>query len=211
MTDNKKESKFLEYKFQGTGLTTAERNWAKKKFRAYRTHYHIESYSDLQLLEELVFREALQERTKARINRINKSNNVRESNLVPKHIWTELNNNEERILVLKEKLGLFKEKNIDDPFKKFEVLQKKFEIWKNDHIEERKVTCPFCSKIFFLNIRIDKYQESKLKLYKNKVLCNEHLWKCYKEGKITKEDLASILNVSIDYIFWLEKHIINLP
>jgi len=200
-----------KYKFQGTGLSISERNFAKKKFKEYKGNYHLDSFSDLQLLEYLVYRETIHERYKRKIGELSKNKEVKEKNIIPKHLLIALNDNLEQILILKDKLGLFEEKKGEDEYKAFQILEKKFEVWKANHIEERKVICPFCSQIFFLNIRTDKYKESGLKLFKNKVLCNEHLWKCYKEGKITKEDFAQILNVSSDYIDWLESKIYDKP
>ena len=199
-----------KYKFQGTGLSVSERNFAKKAFNKYLSTYPNPSYSDLQLLEELVYRETIHERYKKKIGELNKNEKVKEEKIIPKYLLTFLNENLAQQITIKEKLGLFREKT-EDEYKAFKTLEKKFEIWEQNHIEERKVTCPFCSQIFFLHIRTDKYKESGLKLFKNKVLCNEHLWKCYKEGKITKEDFAKILNVSPDQVDWLEEKIYNKP
>lgn len=186
--------------FRGTGLEPAEKKWAGRRFNEYKANYNIGNFSDLQLLEEIVWREVLQERYKKSL----------EDKPDARYIQNNLNDNLSQILILKEKLGLFETKK-EDEYKAFKVLENKFDIWKKEHIEERKVTCPFCSEIFFLNIRTDKYTESKLKLFKNKILCNEHLWKIYKEKKITKEEFAEILNVSPDYIDFLESKIYNKP
>ena len=203
VTENKDN---LKYKFQGTGLSVAERNYAKKAFNKYLSTYPNPSYSDLQLLEELVYRETIHERYKKKIDDLNKNDTVKAENIIPKYLLEFLNENLAQQIILKEKLGLFKER-VEDEYKALQILEKKFKIWEQNHIEERKVTCPFCSEIFFLHIRTDKYKESGLKLFKNKVLCNEHLWKIYKEKKITKEEFAEILNVSKDYIDWLEEKI----
>jgi len=201
------------YRFKGVGLNKEESKIANKLFNEYKANYNIDNFSDLQLLEELVYRETKQNSYKRKLAELNKklSEKSTTENIVPKAVLNSFNDNLTQILILKEKLGLFEEKKEKDEFKAFQVLEKKFSIWKENHIEERKVTCPFCSQIFFLNIRTDKYQPSKLVLFKNKVLCNEHLWKCYKEGKITKEDFAQILNVSPDHIDWLEEKIYNKP
>lgn len=201
------------YRFRGVGLSKEESKRANKLFNEYKANYNIDNFSDLQLLEELVYRETKQDSYKRKLGELNKklSEKSTTETIVPKAILTSFNDNLGQILILKEKLGLFEEKKEKDEFKAFQVLEKKFGIWKENHIEERKVTCPFCSQIFFLNIRTDKYKESNLKLFKNKVLCNKHLWKCYKEGKITKEDFAQILNVSPDHIDWLEEKIYNKP
>jgi len=196
----------LKYKFQGTGLSVSERNSAKKAFNGYLSTYPNPSYSDLQLLEELVYRETIHERYKKKIGDLSKDDTVKEAKIIPKYLLDFLNDNLAQQITIKDKLGLFKEKT-EDEYKAFQVLEKKFEIWEQNHAEERKVTCPFCSEIFFLHIRTDKYKESGLKLFKNKVLCNSTLWKIYQEKKITKEEFAEILNVSIDYIDWLEEKI----
>lgn len=200
------EKENSKYKFQGTGLSVAERNSAKKAFNKYLSTYPNPSYSDLQLLEELVYRETIHERYKKKIDELNKNEKLKAENIIPKYLLEFLNENLAQQITIKDKLGLFKEK-LEDEYKALQILEKKFEIWEQNHIEERKVTCPFCSEIFFLHIRTDKYKESGLKLFKNKVLCNEHLWKIYKERRITKEEFAEILNVSPDYIDFLEKKI----
>jgi len=195
------------YKPEFQGLITKEKHTAEKLFEAYRDRYNISSFSDLQLLTTLVFREILQIRYKKKISSLNKNLAVKDAQIIPRHLMDSLDSNEEKILILKEKLNLFKERQEEDPFNYLETLKKKFELYRKDYPEEFKTTCPFCSEVFFLNIRTTNYKESKLKLYKDKVLCNEHLWHCYKENKITKTDMASILNVSADYVDWLESKI----
>ena len=203
VTENKNNS---EYKFQGTGLSVSEKNFAKKAFKKYLSTYPNPSYSDLQLLEELVYRETIHERYKKKIGDLNKNDKVNEEKIIPKYLLTFLNDNLAQQIIIKEKLGLFKERT-EDEYKAFQILEKKMDIWEENHVEERATTCPFCSMKYYLHIRTDKYQPSKLKLFKNKVLCNSTLWKIYQEKKITKEEFAEILNVSKDYIDWLEEKI----
>ena len=199
-----------KYRFQGEGLEKTEKKTAKKLFDGYKKNYSIDSLSDLQLLESLVYRETIQIRYKNKIAKISESKTIEKENIIPKNLLNALNDNLTQILILKEKLGLFSEDKKDE-YKAFEVLEKKFDIYKDEHIEEFDIDCPFCAKKFFLNRRTDKYQPSKLVLFKDKVLCNSTLWKIYKENKITKEEFAEILNVSEDYIDWLEEKIYNKP
>ena len=201
-----------KYKFAGVGLDRGEKIWAGKRFKEYLNLYPEASYSDLQLLESLVYRETLTYRYKKKIEQLDKNKKINEiGTIVPDKILSVLNDNGKEILTLKEKLGLFQEKKEDDPYEHFKTLEKKFDIWKENHAEERAVDCPFCSQKFFLNIRTTGFTVSKLKLFKNKVLCNSTLWRLYKENKFTKEEFAEILNVSKDYIDWLKEKIYDKP
>ena len=60
----------MEYKFTGTGLENKEKRWAKQRFEDYREANHFERLSDLQLLEELVLKEAWQERYKKQVEQL---------------------------------------------------------------------------------------------------------------------------------------------
>jgi len=221
MASEKKAPKEFEgYKFKGTGLTTAEKHWAKSQFDEYREHYHLEHLSDLKLLEELVYREAFQERYKKKIEKLVKKLKEKskkteeilsEDEIVPKYVLDALNRNLEQILILKEKLGLFEEKKGEDPYKYHRRLMKKFKIWMEENQGSRTLSCPHCSKMIMLKIRIEVWEALKHPFFKDRILANKHLWKLYKEGKITKLDMAKILlgeqTESIDYIDWLEEKI----
>jgi len=59
-------------------------------------------------------------------------------------------------------------------------------------------------------IRVDKYDTFKHPFFIDKVLANKHLWKLYKEGKITKLDVGQVLEASEFYVDWLEKKIFEV-
>lgn len=204
----------LNYEFSGSGLAGSEKKWAEERFKDYRNRYHIESLSDLQLLEELVFREALQERYKKKVGKLSKEKPDTsgdkpkvKTEVIPTHIIRAMDENLERMMMIKEKLGLFEEKKGEDPFKYIQDLKKKFKIWREENQGSRTVTCPHCSKMILFKIRTEAWEAQKHPYFKDKVLANRHLWKLYKEGKITKEDIGQILGCSTDYIDWLERKI----
>lgn len=199
------------YKFSGTGLGVKERNTAEKKFEDYKKNYNIDKLSDLDLLSEKVFREALQERTKAKIGQLLKNKRVDSTNAVPKHLLDSLDANLEQILKLDEKLGLFTQKKEKDPFQYIATLKKKFKRWLAEN-PDRYITCPHCSKSILLRIDPKHYIPIRHPFYKNNVVYNEQAFLLLKEGKITKLDVARILlgvdTQSPDYVEWVLQEVI---
>ena len=179
MTENKKD----EIQFDGTGLTTKEKNWGKKQYNAYRERYHIANISDLSLLSELVWREAIQVRYKQQAEKTAKSKTTSdEGGKVPTYILKTLDENLNKIIELKKELGLLQEEKGKDFYDYISQLKKKFKIWRDDNQGTRQIVCPFCSKLFFLMIRTDKYEAKKPSFFRDRILANKHLWCLYKEG-----------------------------
>jgi hypothetical protein len=204
MADTNDEYK---YELQGSGLSTKEKKWAKKRFEDYQSHYpHLNKLSDLQLLEELVFFEVSQEQYKEKVKSLMAKVKSEDAGAVPRAIQDQINNNLDQIIKLKERLGLFEDKKSLDVWQHLKDLFSKFALWREQNQDCRKVTCPFCTKPFFLMMRTDKYQESEFPMFKGKVLCNHTLHTLYKEGKVTQEEYADILGTSPDYITWLEEN-----
>ena len=201
MSENNK----FNFKFEGTGLAKEEKKEAKKSFSSYRRQYSINNLSDLELLSELVFREALQNRYKRKIEDLSDE----QKEVIPKYIIESLDSNLSEIIKIKEKLGLFEDKKKTDPFEKFNILRKKFFKWMEENQGSRILTCPHpeCGKTIMLKIRTKAWEALKHPFFKDKILANKELWKVYKEGKITKEEQAKILGVTPQYIDWLEEKI----
>lgn len=204
-----KELEKIAEMFKSLGLSSGEQYRAIFQFKEYKDSYHIESYSDLQLLSELVFREILQERCKTKIGTVDKSKNVKEQKIIPVAVMKALDDNLDRMLTIREKLGLFSDKKVDDPFEHLQTLEKKFEKHREENAGDYSIPCPFCSKMIFLMFKVKNYEAKKHPFFKGKFLVNDELWKLYKEGRLTKEDLANIFQTSSDYIDWLEAHIYN--
>ena len=195
------------YKFDGEGLTEYERKWGKKLFDSYVDIYpHLNKLSDLQLLEQLVFHEALHKRYRKKIGTYAEGNT---KVIVPAPLSKSLHENLHEIYDLKEKLGMMEDKQKLDVYQDWDALKKKFALWREKNQGSRKVTCPFCSEIFFLMIRTDKYEEKKFPFFQDKILCNKKLHVIYKEGRITKEEYAEILGVSEDFPDWLDEKWFN--
>ena len=197
--------------FKGIGFTRNEKRRAEQKFKKYKEIYHIESLSDLQLLESLIYREILQERTREQIKNDVKKKSKKDNGEIESdelrplsvRLMKVLNENEEHILILKEKLGLFEDKKVKDPFKHIQILKKKFKIWRENNQGSRTLICPFCSKMLMLKIRTKAWEVQKHPFFRDRILASPHLVKLFMDKKITKEDVARILGCSSDYINWL--------
>jgi hypothetical protein len=84
-----------------------------------------------------------------------------------------------------------------------EQLRKKFVLWEKENQASRTFVCPCCSKMLMLHVKPDVWEVQEHKFFRDKILCNEHLVKLFKENKITKEDVALILGTSPQYVLWL--------
>ncbi len=210
------QADFTNYVFRGSGLTTRERNWGRARFQAYKDHNHIDSPSDLQVLEDLVFNEALSNRYKQNIEllskeleKVNKKADPKAQEQVPIDLIDTLTSVRNEILKLKTKLGFFAERTVKDPFEKFKVLEKKQEKWMDENLLGRESVCADCGQMQYLKIRTEHLETIKHPFFRDKVLMNEHLWKLYEEKKITKLDIAKVLlgseATSTDYVDWLEQ------
>ena len=197
------------YQFQGSGLTTKEKRWGEQRFSEYRQNYpHLHKMSDLLVLEDLVFQEALHERLKENISqRAKKDQKSKEDSAITAGTQELFKESIDLQFKLKEKLGLFEDKKKLDAFRDFEQVKEDFKEYRRRYPHLFKTTCPKCSFEYFLKRRTDCYEEIEAPWFKDKVLCNPELWDAYKCGEITKERAARILGVSPDYIDWLAQKI----
>ena len=199
MTDINKS----DFNFDSTGLQSGEKRWGTIRFNNYKERYHIDNISDLQLLSELVFREALQTRYKKQIEKLNKSETSSDNPKIPSTLLSTLDENLDKIISLKKEIGLLQEIKGDDPFKYVQQLKKKFKLWLEENQGSRTTKCPHCSKIIMFKIKTDKWEAGKHPFFKDNILTNKHLIEVYKKGKIDKEDVSKILGCSKFYIDWL--------
>ena len=199
-----RSKKNKDFEFDGTGLNTGEKRWGTIRYNSYKEKYHIDNISDLTLLSELVFREALQMRYKLQIEKVAESKTTATDRAkIPSSILSALDENLDKIINLKKELGLLREDKGDDPFKYVQQLKKKFKKWMENNQGSRTVKCPHCSKVIMLKIRTDKWDAEKHPFFRDSILTNEHLIQLYKEKKITKEDVGKILGSSIFFVDWL--------
>jgi len=111
-----------------------------------------------------------------------------------------------QISILKDKLGLSRDKAQNaqkDSIEIIDTLKKKFKVYREQNQASRTLVCPHCGQMCLLKIKTDKYESMKHPFFRDRILGNVHLVKLYKEGTITKSDVAEILGTSEDYTDWL--------
>lgn len=218
-----------DYSFQGTGLSTKEKNWAKGRYEEYQKHYYINSFSDNQLLEELVFYESLQERYKKQIQKTEKQVEEAVEEVVdgkkktkkkkvyvkiPDWLLDALDNNLKTILNLKKQLGLLNKEDIDEAKTEKQKL-KKFRIWQLENQACREGQCTKCGEMVLFAVKVDHYNMHKHPNFMDVHFFNKPAWRCYFGKKITKLELAKIMlgedTTLSDYIDWVERELESHP
>lgn len=183
----------------GVWQNQVEAEKAQGLFTSYKEGKNFTEPSDLENLKMLVDAEI----KKYRLQR-NPNSSIRET--------VEISN---LIIELKKKIGLLGEESSDGVAERIKSLMKKAQEWRNKNRVAFEIRCGHCGKENLLRIKTDCYESFKHPFYTDRVLCNQHLWDLYKEGKITKLDLAKVLfadkaKENIFYIDWLEQKIYSL-
>jgi plasmid maintenance system antidote protein VapI len=191
------------YRYSGGGLDKKEKRWGSNRFYEYLKNYpHLHKMSDLTLLEELIFQEALHERIKSKMWELTNGKKITEE--FPSDLQDAFKKSIDLQFKLKEKLGLFEDKKKLDAFKDFQETEEKFKQYRKENPDLFKVTCVKCAFPFYLKRRTENYEPLTGSWFKDKVLFNLPLFKKYQSQEVlTKLDMAEILGVSeyyIDYI-----------
>ena len=178
-----------------------ERKEAKQLLGKYLREYSIESIADKNTLSQLIFLELFNKRLQKQLNDLQEQKEIPSIKLIES-----LHRNLEKIVLLKNTLGITKEKDYSqksDTYKSLELLKKKFKIWRNENQGSRQMLCPHCQQMILMKIRTDIWEAQQHPFFKDRILGNETLIKLYKQDRISKKELADILECSTDYIDWL--------
>ena len=188
-----------KYKADWVGLTKEEAKTADNSYKSYIDKYSVEKFSELEDLKSLIVNEVIKERYQKHLLEKEEKNQI-----PPKTEIDAFTSIQNQILTLKDKLGFLEDVGKDDPFKYHQQLKKKFKRWCENNQVSRTLTCPYCSRLIMLLMRVDKYDALKHPYFKDKTLFNEHAFKLLEEGKISKLDVAKIIQgeeaESTDYV-----------
>lgn len=199
VTSRKNEERDLE--IEALFISKKEKTLARNLLHRYLEDYSIETVSDKNTLQQLIYLEILHLRLQVQINEFYKDKQPIKDKLIDS-----VHKNINEISLLKDRLGISKSKLMDsqsDAYKALDMLKKKFKLWRESNQGSRTIVCPNCSKMVLLKIRTDKYDAQKHPFFKDRILYNEHLLKLLSQDKITKDDVAKILETSSYYVDWL--------
>lgn len=173
---------------------------AKRLVKKYLHDFTPETISDVNTLRSVVYLEILTLRLQ---NALNVSQEEKKIDL---KIVEAIHKNQTQLLVLKDSLGITKLKQADSAksvSQKIAMMRKQFEIWEENNQASRNCTCPYCGQMFLLHIRMEHWEAQKHPFFKDRIIYNKPLIELYLQNRITKDDLAKILEVSSDYIDWV--------
>ncbi len=187
-----KDHKEIVNKFKGE-----ERKQALSLLEKYFKDYSIESVSDINTLKEIIFYEIIQYRLQDKLN------DFAESKTIPIQLVNVMHENSEAIIKLKNSLGLFADKEKKSEYDVLKHLKRRFSVWLNENQASRTLVCPHCSKMVLLKMKTDIWESQKHPYFRDRVIYNKVLIQLYHDQKITKKDLAGVLETSEDYIDWV--------
>jgi len=180
-----------------------EKKMAKGLLKKYLDDFTPETTSDINILRSVIFLEVINHRLQSDLNK--KYDNNEE---VPLKMIEIMHKNLDEVLTLKKSLGITRDsKKIDQTTvdRKIATIRAQFEVWLENNQASRHRTCPHCGQMILLRMRMDHYDLQKHPMFRDRILCNRHLVKMYQQEKLTKEDVAKVLEVSNDYVEWLVK------
>jgi len=196
----------LESRFSKTN----DKHLAKKFFDNYLSNYTISSYTDVQNLVDLVYEEVMLQKTQIEIDKMTSDEN---SKFVPTKQVETLHNIQDRIWVLKEKIGIIKNDKKDD-LTALQELEKKFTAYAHFNRNEFTLYTPYkcagCGREdvepLLLRRRVKDFDIYKHPAFSGRFLYNPEIIKDVKKGLITKEQAARYLVTSESYINWVIKN-----
>jgi hypothetical protein len=178
-----------------------EQTIAKSLLRKYLDDYIPETVSDINTLRSILFLEVLNGRLQDELNTAKEA----KEDVDLKAVET-IHKNLNQILILKDSLGLTKDKKSGEAKEVDKVIsnmRKQFSLWEENNQASREAVCPYCKQQVHFHIRTEYWEIKKHPFFKDRILFSKPLVRLYLEKKLTKAEVAEILECSPDYIDWL--------
>lgn len=180
--------------------SVTERKIAKDLLQKYLNDYAIETISERNTLQEIIYLEVLQIRLQEKLNDFYE----KDSKALPLNVIEIVHKNSDAIIRLKTTLGLNKSKDKKNAYDVLEHLQRRFKIWLEQNQASRTIKCPHCSKFIFLKMRTEAWEAQKHPFFRDNMIYNKALFAKFGQNvMIDKDFIASVLEVSQDYADWV--------
>jgi hypothetical protein len=178
------------------GLSDTEKQKALQLYDQYVSEHSFESLAEKSTLINLVYLEILNDRIKLYIEQEGKD----KQGAIPLKMTEQLVNNTTQVMNLKEKLGMMKDADSESALELINELKEKALNYYEEHAGETYVRCPECQNLFRLLMKVDGLEPAKATFFRGTTLYNEKLMELYHYKKITKEEVAAVLGVHINYV-----------
>jgi len=181
------------------GLLPEEKLKAIELFNKYLEEKSFEHFSEKQTLTQLVFLEIFSERLRKKIEE-----EAKDKNAIPLRLVESLRETNDQILKFKDQLKLSsKDENGITLFEYLRDLKQRAIKYYEDHRGVNWTTCPKCSTLFPILARTEGMKSQNATWFKGTDYYNIPLFKLYHNRKITKEEIAEVMGVSVSDIDFL--------
>jgi len=179
-----------------TGCLPEEIKFASDLLQNYLAESSLSSYAEKDTLKQLVYLEVILERVKVYINKETEKANP----VPPIQMLEQLQYLNKQIIEIKNELGLTQKEDQKTVLDEWNKLKAKALNYYKESAGCNVVKCPECKKLFMLLKDVRNYTPEKITFFKKTMLYNKKLFEIYELGRITKEEMATILGVSNEYI-----------
>ena len=187
--------------------TSEDKSNAKRLFDDYLANYEFESLSDLNTLADLVCEEILKNHLQKELAGEEGKKQVPNDKII-----SSLHNIEERVLKLKEILGLDTKREKEE-LSALQELKKKFNSYIAFNRNSFTISCAHCGEMLLLRRRVKDFESLKHPMFSGRFYYNRRGMELVKANIWTKEQYAWVFHTSVDYVNWClknENKIINI-
>ena len=167
----------------------------------YLKDYELESVSDSNTIQEVIYYEVLQTRLQDKINELY-ANNVK---AIPYDMVGIMHKNSETIIKLKSTLGLNKSsKDKLIGYDAYDHWIKRHQKWLSENQAGRTMKCPHCEQFVLLKMRMDAWEAQKHPFFKDNTVWNEFLMSHLGRTVFVDDQFVSnVLETSKDYVSFM--------
>lgn len=178
-----------------------EQRLAQVLLDRYLKDFDLETVSDRNTIQEVIYYEVLQSRIQEKINDLY-ANNVK---AIPYDIVAIMHKNSETIIKLKSTLGLNKaNKDKLVGYDAYDHLLKRHRKWLSENQAGRTIKCPACEQFVLLKMRTEAWEAQKHPFFRDNTVYNSHLMAHLgKTVFIDEQFVANVLETSKDYASWM--------